>query len=127
MGGRLTVRLRTLDPPIGVRIPASQPISKSITLIDSVAGREIQAPYSFTANSQQVWRIRATRLFAHSRVGPPLHHRAESADRSKTGGGPIPLSLSIGYCTAIVTVLAGTPPIESVTGTASPVGAACGI
>src|SRR5262252_4012142 len=26
LGGRLTVRLRTLDPPIGVRIPASQPI-----------------------------------------------------------------------------------------------------
>ena len=25
LGGRLTVRLRTLDPPIGVRIPASQP------------------------------------------------------------------------------------------------------
>jgi hypothetical protein len=24
LGGRLTVRLRTLDPPIGVRIPASQ-------------------------------------------------------------------------------------------------------
>gem|GEM_PF-4524954 len=32
LGGRLTVGLRTLNPPIGVRIPASQPmfIPKSI-------------------------------------------------------------------------------------------------
>jgi hypothetical protein len=29
LGGRLTVRLRTLDPPIGVRIPASQPFEIS--------------------------------------------------------------------------------------------------
>ena len=27
LGGRLTVGLRTLNPPIGVRIPASQPIA----------------------------------------------------------------------------------------------------
>src|SRR5689334_23423877 len=54
MGGRLTVRLRTLTPPIGVRIPASQPMHDHFlpTSLPARAGLQSLAVAAYT---ERIW------------------------------------------------------------------------